>query len=104
MASRVRRKQKTFCTECGSDLDEFWLSPGAEKYEDVLKHHLECQREGRFKGSMCSRLFIVDPGTPDSSKDTPPVSDRKHNQLKASILKKIADEENHNGKTRKSSR
>ena len=69
MGRRVKSQGKKFCTECGSDLDEFWLSPGANNYEEVLKHHLECQRTGKFRGSMCSRLFIVDDGTPDTTKN-----------------------------------
>ena len=97
MAKQLQRRQKTFCTECGSDLDEFWLSPGATNYEDILKHHLECQREGRFKGSMCSKLFIIDGGTPDATKPTPPVSPQKRSSLKKSIMTKIEKEEKKNG-------
>jgi hypothetical protein len=93
MAKQLQRRQKAFCTECGSDLDEFWLSPGAANYEDILKHHLECQREGRFKGSMCSKLFIIDGGTPDAAKAAPPVSPRKRSSLKKSIMSKIDAEE-----------
>jgi hypothetical protein len=93
MAKQLQRRQKTFCTECGSDLDEFWLSPGAANYEDILKHHLECQREGRFKGSMCSKLFIMDGGTPDASRNPEPTPSRKNSRLKKSIMKKISDED-----------
>ena len=97
MGKQLQRRQKTFCTECGSDLDDFWLSPGSAKYEDILKHHLECQREGRFKGTMCSKLFIVDGGTPDTTQEAPPVSPRKRSALKKSIMSKIAKEEKKNG-------
>jgi hypothetical protein len=97
MAKQLQKRQKTFCTECGSDLDDFWLSPGSTKYEDVLKHHLECQRDGKFKGSMCSKLFIVDVGTPDTTKAAPPVSPRKRSALKKSIMSKIDKEEKKNG-------
>lgn len=96
MAKELQRRQKTFCTECGSDLDDFWLAAGATNYEDILKHHLECQREGKFKGSMCSKLFIVDGGTPDTTKQAPPVSPRKHSSLKKSIMSKIEKEEKKN--------
>ena len=99
MAKRVQQRQKTFCTECGSDLDEFWLSAGASNYEDVLKHHLECQREGKFKGSMCSKLFIVDGGTPDISKAAPPASPPKRASLKKAIMTRIEKEERKNGGT-----
>jgi hypothetical protein len=94
MASRIQRKRKTFCTECGVELDDFWQSPKSMSYEGVLKRHLQCQREGRFKGSMCSKLFIVDGGTPDSEKATPPLSPRKRTALKNAILKKIKSEGN----------
>ncbi len=101
MASRIPRQRKTFCTECGSELDEFWLSPESQNYEEVLKHHFDCQREGKFKGTMCSRLFIVDPGTPDSSKDGHPLSAREHTHLKKAILKSIEKEARNNGKGKK---
>jgi hypothetical protein len=93
MGRRVHGQGKKFCTECGSDLDEFWLSPGADNYEEVLKHHLECQRTGKFKGSMCSRLFIMDDGTPDTAKPTKKLSPKKLSTLKSSVLKKIEAEE-----------
>jgi hypothetical protein len=97
MAKQLQRRQKKFCTECGTDLDDFWLTPGAANYEDILKNHLECQREGRFKGTMCSKLFIIDGGTPDASKPAPPVSPRKRSSLKKSIMTKIEKEEKKNG-------
>lgn len=100
MGRRVKSQGKKFCTECGSDLDEFWLSPGASNYEEVLKHHLECQRTGKFRGSMCSKLFIVDDGTPDTAKPKRKFSPRKLSDLKSSVLKKIEAEET---KRRKSS-
>jgi len=93
MVRRVNGQGKKFCTECGSDLDEFWLSPGASNYEEVLKHHLECQRTGKFKGSMCSRLFIVDDGTPDTAKPGKKLPPKKLSTLKSSVLKKIQAEE-----------
>lgn len=93
MGRRINGQGKKFCTECGSDLDEFWLSPGANNYEEVLKHHLECQRTGKFRGSMCSRLFIVDDGTPDTAKTGKKLSPKKLSNLKSSVLKKIEAEE-----------
>lgn len=98
MAQRLRRQRKTFCTECGSDLDDFWLAAGSAQYEDILKHHLECQREGRFKGSMCSKLFIVDGGTPETSRTAVPVPPRKRSGLKQAIMENIDKEEKKNGR------
>lgn len=93
MATRVRRQRKTFCTECGTDLDEFWLSSGPSSYEDVLKHHLECQRTGRFKGALCSKLYILDGGTPDTARTGKALSPRKRAALKSAILGKIESED-----------
>jgi hypothetical protein len=97
MAKKLQQRQKKFCTECGTDLDDFWLTQGAGNYEETLKHHLECQREGRFKGSMCAKLYIVDGGMPDTSNAAPPVSPRKRASLKKSIMSKIEKEEKKNG-------
>lgn len=93
MSTRIRRQRKTFCTECGTDLDEFWVSAGSSTYEEVLKHHLECQREGRFKGSMCAKLYIMDAGTPDTARTAKAISPRKRAALKNAILKKIEQED-----------
>ena len=46
---------------------------------------------------MCSKLFIVDGGTPDTTKAAPPVSPRKRSALKKSIMSKIDKEEKKNG-------
>lgn len=46
---------------------------------------------------MCSKLFIVDGGTPDTTQEAPPVSPRKRSALKKSIMSKIAKEEKKNG-------
>jgi len=93
MTQRIQRKKKTFCTECGTDLDDFWLSPGSSNYGEVLKHHLECQRTGRFKGGLCSKLYIMDSGTPDTGRSVKALSPRKRSALKSSILKKIKGED-----------
>lgn len=49
-----------FCTECGSKLDNFCFDGSAADLEAVKKHMEECKREGRYKGEMCSRVFIAD--------------------------------------------
>jgi|GEM_PF-1145678 len=104
MVRRVKSQGKKFCTECGSDLDDFWLSPGANNYEEVLKHHLECQRTGKFRGSMCSRLFIVDDGTPDTRKSGKKLPPKKLSDLKTSVLKKIEAEEGRNQRSPKAAK
>jgi hypothetical protein len=49
-----------FCTECGSKLENFCFDDGATDLDAVKKHMEECKREGRYKGEMCSRVFIAD--------------------------------------------
>jgi hypothetical protein len=93
MKHRVQQGKKFFCTECGSDLDDFWVSPGADAYADILKNHMECQRTGKFKGSMCSKLFIADGTTPTRTASTSKLSQKRVAHLKKSVMKKIADEE-----------
>ena len=93
MKHHVQQGKKFFCTECGSDLDDFWVSPNADAYADILKHHMECQRSGKFKGAMCSKLFIADGTTPARTGDSSKLSRKRVAHLKKSIIRKIADEE-----------
>ncbi|MGE5315113.1 MAG: hypothetical protein ACM3Q4_10495 [Acidobacteriota bacterium] len=55
-----------FCTQCGNKLDNFCFDGSASDLEAVKKHMEECKREGRFKGEMCSRVFIADDSTIDA--------------------------------------
>jgi len=93
MKRTLQRKKKLFCTECGTDLDDFCVAPKVEDYADILKHHFECQRTGKFKGSMCSKLFIVEGGTLGSAARPSKLSAKKLASLKASVLQKIEAEE-----------
>jgi hypothetical protein len=49
-----------FCTECGDKLDNFCFTEGADDVDAVKKHMEGCKREGRYKGDVCSRVFIAD--------------------------------------------
>jgi hypothetical protein len=49
-----------FCTECGDKLDNFCFTDSASDVDAVKKHMEGCKREGRYKGDMCSRMFIAD--------------------------------------------
>ncbi len=89
----LRGKKKFFCVECGSDLDNFWLAPNAKDYADILKSHFECQRTGKFKGAMCSKLFIADEGVSGSASSKSKLSAKKLAGLKASVMEKIKAEE-----------
>jgi len=61
MKKDVDSDQKVvFCTECGDKLNEFCFTESASDVEAVKKHMEGCKREGRYKGDVCSRLFIAD--------------------------------------------
>lgn len=47
-----------FCTECGDDLNDFDLrSP--DKIS-VSENFEKCKNSGKFKGDICSKLYIID--------------------------------------------
>ena len=48
-----------FCTQCDSALDTFWMSDMANNTDAVISNHENCKKIGKFKGEMCSRLYIV---------------------------------------------
>jgi hypothetical protein len=89
MKRQAARGKQLFCIQCGSDLENFWLSHKTEEYADVLKHHFECQRTGKFKGSMCSKLFIADSSTPKPAGKRSKLSPKQLATLKNSVLRKI---------------
>ncbi len=61
MKKDVESDQKVvFCTECGDKLNEFCFTESASDVDAVKKHMEGCKREGRYKGDMCSRVFIAD--------------------------------------------
>lgn len=89
MKRKVQKGDPFFCTECGSALDDYWMCRESKEYAEVLKHHFECQRNGKFKGAMCSRLFIADGGAPGAAGRKSKLSAKKLANLKSSILRKI---------------
>jgi hypothetical protein len=48
-----------FCTECGSELDEFCFKDQAANKEFLKRNHENCIKIGKFKGDVCSRLYIA---------------------------------------------
>lgn len=92
MKRKVQQGKKRFCTECGSDLDDFWLYHKSEDYADILKNHFECQRSGKFKGAMCSKLFIADSGTSGTVRKKSKLSRKDLATLKSSVIRKIDKE------------
>ncbi len=49
-----------FCTECGKELDIFWLTDKASDKNAVKINHENCVKIGKFKGHYCSKMFISD--------------------------------------------
>jgi hypothetical protein len=48
-----------FCTECQKDLDNFFLSEKSKDIKEVKANHENCKQIGKFKGEMCSKIFIA---------------------------------------------
>ena len=57
----------TFCAECGEDLSMFGIEEVDRR--KIEERHLKCKQKGKFKGDVCSMMFISD------EKELPPVSD-----------------------------
>jgi hypothetical protein len=47
-----------FCTECDEQLEHFFLDPIAVDRNAVKDHFKHCKASGKFKGEICSKLFI----------------------------------------------
>ncbi len=63
------RNNVQFCSECGEDLNTFGL-PGEElDLKKIQEHHKLCKEKGKFKGDICSKMFIADLSEPISLKD-----------------------------------
>ncbi|MFH1195161.1 MAG: hypothetical protein V1720_05585 [bacterium] len=56
----LKDKDIIFCTECGEELNEFYLSAACGNIEDLKKRHENCKRTGKFQGDTCAMLFIAD--------------------------------------------
>lgn len=92
MKTKILKKNRpTFCTECGKELDEFWLSPDADSVRAVEKRVAECQKTGKFNGVLCSRWFIAEPDSFKSFQRPPTSKAAKLRvaKLKKSVLKKV---------------
>lgn len=58
-----------FCSECGEDLDSFGLEGAEIDIKKVEARHKHCKEKGKFKGDVCSMIFIADPSEPIFPKD-----------------------------------
>jgi hypothetical protein len=66
MQKKIQKKNKSketkdlYCTQCGEKLDNFCFSDEVKDINAIKKHHEECKKTKKFKGSYCSRLFIAE--------------------------------------------
>jgi hypothetical protein len=47
-----------FCTECDEQLENFFLDPKIKDRNAVKHNFKQCKDSGKFKGEICSKLFI----------------------------------------------
>ena len=53
-------KQKViFCTECGTELDNYCFTRGSNDIEAIKMNLAQCKKIGKFAGEFCSKLFIA---------------------------------------------
>ena len=52
-------KELMFCTECDDELHDFCFSEDIEDVGIIKKIHARCKKTGRFKGDVCSKLYIA---------------------------------------------
>ncbi len=55
-----------FCTECGEILEDFSVSDQAKNPDAVIENFHNCKKVGRFKGDVCSKMFIISPPSEES--------------------------------------
>ena len=54
-----KKKDIIFCSECGKELDNFALSEMVKDYNSIIQNFADCKKNGRFKGDLCSKIFIA---------------------------------------------
>lgn len=50
-----------FCTECGDVLEDFSVSEQAKNPNAVIENFHNCKKTGKFKGEICSKIYIISP-------------------------------------------
>ena len=55
-----------FCVECQDDLENFSVTPTVEDLEAIKKNFENCRATGKYKGELCSKIFIASYEEPDS--------------------------------------
>ncbi|MDP2303536.1 MAG: hypothetical protein Q8N03_14050 [Ignavibacteria bacterium] len=56
--SLEEKSEVQFCTECEKELDKFFLNPIVTDRKALKLHFNGCKDAGKFKGEICSKLFI----------------------------------------------
>lgn len=55
-----------FCTECGEALEDFSVSDESKDLDAVIKNFHNCKKTGKFKGDVCSKLYMISPPPEDT--------------------------------------
>ena len=56
---QLQEKDVIYCTECGQDLEVFGCADGSYSLDSVKLNYEKCKKIGKFKGDVCSKLFIA---------------------------------------------
>ncbi len=56
---QLKDKDVIYCTECGEELEIFGCEDGSFDIDAVKLNYSKCKMTGKFKGEICSKLFIV---------------------------------------------
>jgi hypothetical protein len=51
------KNNNVFCAECGEELDMFGIN-GEVDQNKIKERHKRCREKGKFKGDLCSMMFI----------------------------------------------
>ncbi len=57
---KTPKNNGVFCTECGSELDDFAFSAKSKNKKSIRDNHYNCVKTGKFSGEFCSKIFISD--------------------------------------------
>jgi len=58
---------EVFCIECGEVLDDFSVNEVSKDIDAVKQNFHNCKETGKFKGDICSKLYIIDESEPEDN-------------------------------------
>jgi uncharacterized protein with PIN domain len=61
----LEKSDVIYCVECGEVLDDFSFDEVSKNVDAVKKNFHNCKETGKFKGDICSKLYIIDESEPD---------------------------------------